>query len=296
MGHIRSKDTVAPLRDSSTVAPQQVWLNVNHHCLTNRQKDISWMAVHGCLPTGEFKYRRHIALTVSCPHGCNTVENTYHVLAECSVARRVWALFVPSVSHNRLLTLPRLTTENILNGPPGGCTTTELRQQWRIIGVVKQVLWETRNIKVFNKTTVDPTTLRRRITILLRDHAITDFHKHPVTARAAWGGRDSAGGLFRSSGCPSSPLKVQYQRRTPVSSTQMADGAGCSQASFINDLRAKTLLWVGSLPILYLSPTAGPTLDPAPSPAPNQHPEEALRRDLHHTFALGGPLTGEFHQ
>ncbi|KAJ7995673.1 hypothetical protein DPEC_G00247020 [Dallia pectoralis] len=187
MGHIRSKDTVAPLRDSSTVAPQQVWLNVNHHCLTNRQKDISWMAVHGCLTTGEFMYRRHIALTVSCPHECNTVESTYHVLAECSVARRVWALFVPSVSHNRLLTLPRLTTENILNGPPGRCTTTELRQQWRIIGVVKQVLWETRNIKVFNKTTVDPTTLRRRIIILLRDHAITDFHKDPVTARAAWG-------------------------------------------------------------------------------------------------------------
>ncbi|KAJ8014604.1 hypothetical protein DPEC_G00017360 [Dallia pectoralis] len=157
MGHIRSKDRVAPLRASSTVALQQVWLNVNHNCLTNRQKDISWMAVHGCLPTGEFMYRRHIALTVSCPHGCNTVENTYHVLAECSVARRVWALFVPSVSHNRSLTLPRLTIEKILNRPPGGCTTTELRQQWRIIGVVKQVL----------------------------DHAITDFHKDPVTARAS---------------------------------------------------------------------------------------------------------------
>ncbi|KAJ8001132.1 hypothetical protein DPEC_G00188050 [Dallia pectoralis] len=103
MGHIRSKDTVAPLRASSAAAPQQVWLNVNHHCLTNRQKDISWMAVHGCFPTREFMYRRHIALTENCPHGCNTVENTYHVLAECSVARRVWALFVPSVSHNRLL-------------------------------------------------------------------------------------------------------------------------------------------------------------------------------------------------
>ncbi|KAJ8007666.1 hypothetical protein DPEC_G00096530 [Dallia pectoralis] len=128
------------------------------------------------------------------PPGCKTVENTYHVLAECSVARRVWALFVPSVSHNRLLTLPRLTTENILNCPPGGCTPTELRQQWRIIGVVKQVLWETRKIKVFNRTTVDPTTLRR-ITILLRDHAITDFHKDPVTARAAWGHPSTGGGV-----------------------------------------------------------------------------------------------------
>ncbi|KAJ8007658.1 hypothetical protein DPEC_G00096450 [Dallia pectoralis] len=36
-------------------------------------------------------------------------------------------------------------TGNILNGPPGGWTTTELRQQWRIIRVVKQVLWETRS-------------------------------------------------------------------------------------------------------------------------------------------------------
>lgn len=32
-----------------------------------------------------------------------------------------------------------------------------------------------------------PRTLRRRITILLRDHAITDFHKDPDQVRAVWG-------------------------------------------------------------------------------------------------------------
>ncbi|KAL0961882.1 hypothetical protein UPYG_G00332850 [Umbra pygmaea] len=110
MGHIRSKDTVAPMRASSAVAPQQV-----------------------IDPTSQ------------------------------------------------------ATAENILNSPPGGCTTIQIRQQWRIICVIKQVLWETRNIRVFNKTAVDPITLRRRITILLRDHAITDFTKKLEMARAAWG-------------------------------------------------------------------------------------------------------------
>ncbi|KAJ8004232.1 hypothetical protein DPEC_G00156670 [Dallia pectoralis] len=86
MGHIRSKDTVAPLRASSAVAPQQA---ADPTSLDDRK-------------------------------------------------------------------LPERSSR--------GCTTTELRQQWRIIGVVKQVLWETRNIKVFNRTTVHPTTLRRRIT------------------------------------------------------------------------------------------------------------------------------------
>ncbi|KAJ7988690.1 hypothetical protein DPEC_G00311850 [Dallia pectoralis] len=186
MGHIRSKDTVAPLRASSTVAPQQAGLGL-----------------------------------------------------VCSL--------------NRLLTLPRLMTENILNGPPGGCTTTELRQQWRIIGVVKQVLWETRNIKVFNKTTVDPTTLRRRITILLRDHAITEFQKDPVTARAAWG----------------PPAYQPHQRNAPGGMTPPPQPHHPSTGRGVEE---------------------GPTLDlhpewrftgPAPPPAPPQHPEEAWRRDPH---------------
>ncbi|KAJ8010033.1 hypothetical protein DPEC_G00070780 [Dallia pectoralis] len=67
--------------------------------------------------------------------------------------------------------------------------------------------------------------------------------------------------------------QVQYQWRTPVSSTQMADGAGCSQVHH-QDL----------------------TTHPAPIPTPPQHPEEAERRDVHQTFTLSGLLTGEFNQ
>ena len=50
----------------------------------------------------------------------------------------------------------------------GGCKTIQLQRQWGIINTVKQVLWEARNIKVYQKTSVDLVTLRRRIQNLFR--------------------------------------------------------------------------------------------------------------------------------
>lgn len=120
-------------------------------------------------------YRWHIARTESCPHGCTDTENIHHLFAECTMARRVWASFVPSVSLNRLLTIPYLTVKNILNGPSGGCSTTQLRQQWRIIGTIKQVLWEKLH-QGLPTTNRGPNNLEN---LLLKDHAITDFHEYP---------------------------------------------------------------------------------------------------------------------
>ncbi|OCT88169.1 hypothetical protein XELAEV_18016795mg [Xenopus laevis] len=37
---------------------KKVWNMVNEKNLTNRQKDLAWMAVHGCLLTREFQRRR----------------------------------------------------------------------------------------------------------------------------------------------------------------------------------------------------------------------------------------------
>ena len=145
------------------------------------------MTAHGCLPTREFLYRRHIAFSENCPHGCTDTENLPHLFLECSVARRVWALLAPSASPNRQLTLPCLTAENILYGPPTGCTTPQLQHQWRIISAAKQVIWEASNSRVYKKESANLTALRRRLTLLLRDHAILDFKKDPNKARAAWG-------------------------------------------------------------------------------------------------------------
>ncbi|KAG5842689.1 hypothetical protein ANANG_G00180280, partial [Anguilla anguilla] len=163
------------------------WEGALRHCLTNKQKDIAWMTAHGCLPTRVFMYRRHLALTERCPHGCTDSEHNYHLFWECTVARRVWGLVVSSVSHNRLLPMSSLTAESVLYGPRGGLKTMELQRQWGIINTVRQVLWETRNIKVYQKTSVDLVTLRRRIQNLLQDGVLVDFRKNKDLAREKWG-------------------------------------------------------------------------------------------------------------
>ncbi|KAJ8385098.1 hypothetical protein AAFF_G00193190 [Aldrovandia affinis] len=85
--------------------------------------------------------------------------------------------------------LPRssLTTERVLYGPREGCRTPELQRQWRIINTVKQVLWEARNIRVFQELTVDLFTLRRRIQNFLQDSVLVDFLKDERGARRKWG-------------------------------------------------------------------------------------------------------------
>ena len=69
----------------------------------------------------------------------------------------------------------------------GGCKTIQLQRQWRIVNTVKQVLWEMRNIKVYQKTSVDLVTLRRRIQNLLQDGVLVDIHKNKTLAREKWG-------------------------------------------------------------------------------------------------------------
>jgi len=187
MAHIRGKDNITPPKARPALDIQQVWKNISHKCISNKQKDLNWSTAHGCLPTREFMYRRHIARTELCPHGCTDTENIYHLFVKCTVARRVWALFVPSVSLYRNIILPRLTADDILFGPPGGCTTPRLQHQWRIVSAVKQVIWETRNIRVYHKQDQPFIVQRRRITLLLRDYAILDFKCHPDTARDTWG-------------------------------------------------------------------------------------------------------------
>ncbi|KAJ8333631.1 hypothetical protein SKAU_G00416390 [Synaphobranchus kaupii] len=187
MAHLRSKETMTLPRGSTTLDPPIIWANVLNKCLNNKQKDIAWMSAHMCLPTRSFMFKQHLALTERCPHGCTDSEHVYHLFWECSVARRVWGLVVSSVSRNRLLPRSSLTAESVLYGPRGGCRTPELQRQWRIVNIVKQVLWEARNIKVYQKTSVDPVTLRRRTQNLLQDGVMVDFAKDKCLAREKWG-------------------------------------------------------------------------------------------------------------
>ncbi|KAJ8353879.1 hypothetical protein SKAU_G00214460 [Synaphobranchus kaupii] len=132
MGFFRSSQTMTVPRGCPALDPSIIWANVLHTSLSNKQKDIAWMSAHMCLPTRSFMYKRHLARTERCPHGCTDSEHIHHLFWECSVARRVWGLVVSSVSQNRFLPRSSLTAESVLYGPPGGCKTPELQLQWRI--------------------------------------------------------------------------------------------------------------------------------------------------------------------
>ena len=69
-------------------------------------------------------------------------EHIHHLFWECSMARWVWGLVFSSVSLSRFLPRSSLTAE----GAPYG------QGQWWIINIAKQVLWEARNMKVYQKT------------------------------------------------------------------------------------------------------------------------------------------------
>ena len=71
------------------------------------------------------------------------------------MARRVRGLVCFSVSLSGLLPRSSLTVEGNLYSPPGECKTIQLQHQWGIINTIKQVLWEMKNIKVDQKTSVD---------------------------------------------------------------------------------------------------------------------------------------------
>uniref|UniRef100_A0A0E9XC58 Uncharacterized protein n=1 Tax=Anguilla anguilla TaxID=7936 RepID=A0A0E9XC58_ANGAN len=52
---------------------------------------------------------------------------------------------------------------------------------------LQQVLWETRNIKAYQKTSVDLITFRRRIQNLLQDGVLMDYQKNKDLAREKCG-------------------------------------------------------------------------------------------------------------
>ncbi|OCT66070.1 hypothetical protein XELAEV_18042324mg [Xenopus laevis] len=134
---------------------KKLWKNVNVKELSNRQKDMCWLTVHKCLPTREFQRRRRVVDSEVCPReGCRIVENVNHVLWECGFAKNVWrklGYFVVGLTGVQFLTLNMFLF--------GLCDVKSMTKQqervlWLLMGCVKEVLWDVRNILVFRKEVI----------------------------------------------------------------------------------------------------------------------------------------------
>lgn len=152
-----------------------IWKNVNNPNLSNKHKDIAWMAAVCCLPTRVFMFRRGLAQRETCPYGCPTRENETHVLWECRVAKDTWLVTSPLLQ--RLTGPAAMTLQDVFYGPPEGAKTPQHHNAWRVINAVKQVLWDTRNICLFQKQELLPIIITRTITNTILDYISLDLHR-----------------------------------------------------------------------------------------------------------------------
>ncbi|MGH0135035.1 UNVERIFIED_CONTAM: hypothetical protein FKN15_056473 [Acipenser sinensis] len=158
----------------SLTQSQKIWENVSHSCLSNVQKDIAWNTVHSALPTRAFMFRRGLAQVETCPYAkCRKRETPAHIFWECDVAGSVWLSV--SVFLNRFADTAKMTAETVLYGPAGGIATSTAQCVWRVINVVKQMLWEGRNVCVYHKQELDTITTTRRAQTLIKDFVILDI-------------------------------------------------------------------------------------------------------------------------
>ncbi|XP_066554865.1 uncharacterized protein LOC136744565 [Amia ocellicauda] len=173
---MRSTQETSRIEDFPPETCRFIWANATHVCLTNTQKDVSWMAVSPCLPTRVFMHRRVIAPYDTCPYkGCLGKETEAHIFRDCPSAYRVWLLFSPFL--HRFAVPARATAQQILYGPARGLTSSTLRCWWRVVCAVKQALWEGRNICLFNKQELDPIVIARRGMVLVRDYVNLEVHQ-----------------------------------------------------------------------------------------------------------------------
>ncbi|XP_066572289.1 uncharacterized protein LOC136761754 [Amia ocellicauda] len=173
---MRSTQETSRIEDFPPETCRFIWANATHVCLTNTQKDVSWMAVSRCLPTRVFMHRRGIAPYDTCPYkGCLGKETEAHIFSECPSAHRVWLLFSPFL--HRFAVPARATAQQILYGPAKGISTSTLRCWWRVVCAVKQALWEGRNICLFNKQELDPIVIARRGMVFVKDYVNLEVHQ-----------------------------------------------------------------------------------------------------------------------
>ncbi|MGH0151838.1 UNVERIFIED_CONTAM: hypothetical protein FKN15_020933 [Acipenser sinensis] len=131
-------------------------------------------------------FRRGLAQVETCPYAkCRKRETPAHIFWECDVAGSFWLSV--SVFLNRFADTTKMTAETVLYGPAGGIATSTAKCVWRVINVVKQILWEGRNVCVYHKQELDTITTTRRAQTLIKDFVILDIRAlGKDKACAAW--------------------------------------------------------------------------------------------------------------
>ncbi|KAJ1167540.1 hypothetical protein NDU88_007931 [Pleurodeles waltl] len=170
---IRSMDTTEPVSDLPPATATRVWENVSSPSLTNRHKDIAWMAVKGGLPVRSFMHSRGLCPHRECQRGCPAEEPTYHLFWACPFAQRLRGALKQEMEAH--IPYPNITHHSVLYGLfPKTHSVEAIQGCWRILCCVKDILLYARTRLVTNGEVVSREACRRMVLNLLRDYTDKD--------------------------------------------------------------------------------------------------------------------------
>ena len=159
---VQEREPVSPVRGLAYGEATTVWHNVNHPALSNRLRDLSWMAAHEILPVRAVMHSRGMAASPTCPRpGCGAPESVRHLFWECSAAGDQWAT-AGSLQFPYLPAGEALTAQMGLYGvsqksqlPP------DFPKQWLTLAAIKDAIWASRNLLVRKHMQIPPVAVIR---------------------------------------------------------------------------------------------------------------------------------------
>ncbi|KAM5152703.1 LOW QUALITY PROTEIN: uncharacterized protein ACMZJ9_010829 [Mantella aurantiaca] len=170
---IRAKDTMESVPGLPSDTCKYIWRNVSSKRLTNRHKDLAWMAIQGGLPTRTFMHARNLCRYRHCPFCVIEEETPLHLFWQCEFAQRLLA----ALEHELRDLMPQtaITHCAVLYGLfCGEFTEDEIKGAWRVMCCLKDAIWCARKRLIHQRETMSIEDCRRLIHSLLRDYNLMD--------------------------------------------------------------------------------------------------------------------------
>ncbi|KAM5193799.1 uncharacterized protein ACMZJ9_019617 [Mantella aurantiaca] len=174
---IRAKDTMESVHGLPSDTCKYIWRNVSSKRLTNRHKDLAWMAIQGGLPTRTFMHARNLCRYRHCPFCVIEEETPLHLFWQCEFAQRLLA----ALEHELRNLMPQtaITHCAVLYGLfCGEFTEDEIEGAWRVMCCLKDAIWCARKRLIHQRETMSiedcHRLIHRLIHSLLRDYNLMD--------------------------------------------------------------------------------------------------------------------------
>ncbi|CAN1292925.1 Putative ribonuclease H protein At1g65750 [Linum perenne] len=120
----------------------------------NRVRFILWLAVNKRLLTNTERMRRHLCIDDACSHCRGGPEDAIHVLGDCSFAKSIWQVLIPTRDQHVFF------TGNFLYWILRELTSSD---RGHLVGITAWLIWKARNDSIFDNVYVTSDQLHLQV-------------------------------------------------------------------------------------------------------------------------------------